>query len=88
MAIGLGSGGAYLAIRDPSIRVQVPAVVTRPIVQTGGAGDALFVAFQHRYLNTKAPYNHCTLRPSSPHTKLVLPDQVKGSSHTINLRDL
>lgn len=55
IVIGLGSRGAYLAIREPSIRLHIPAVVTRPIVQTGGAGDALFAAFLHGYLHTKDP---------------------------------
>ena len=33
----------------------IPAVATRDVVQTGGAGDALFAAFLHSYLSTKNP---------------------------------
>jgi acarbose 7IV-phosphotransferase len=55
IVIGLGAAGAYLAVRDPAVRVQLPAVTTRPVVQTGGAGDALFAAFLHTYLLTSDP---------------------------------
>lgn len=50
IVIGLGARGGYLAVRDPVIRTYLPAVVTRPVVQTGGAGDALFAAFLHGFL--------------------------------------
>jgi acarbose 7IV-phosphotransferase len=47
VVIGLGSQGALLAQRDPMRIVRLPAVETRPIVNTIGAGDALFSAFVH-----------------------------------------
>jgi ribokinase len=42
-------------LRDGSI-THVPAVQTRPIVSTIGAGDALFSAFLHTYAATQDPY--------------------------------
>ena len=55
VVIGLGARGAYLAVRDCATAVYIPAITTRPAVQTGGAGDALFAAFLHSYLLTKDP---------------------------------
>lgn len=55
IVIGLGSCDAYLSVREPSLHMHIPVVVTCPIVQTGGAGDALFAAFLHGYLLTKDP---------------------------------
>jgi sugar/nucleoside kinase (ribokinase family) len=49
VVIGLGAAGAYLAERGGR-RELVPAVTPRPIVQTGGAGDALSAAFLHHWL--------------------------------------
>lgn len=55
IVIGLGATGAYLAVRHLDLRMHLPAVITRPIVQTGGAGDALFAAFLHMYRLTGNP---------------------------------
>lgn len=48
VVIGLGHAGALLAVKgqDP---IRVPAVATRPVVNTIGAGDALFSCFLHAY---------------------------------------
>jgi ribokinase len=55
VVVGMGSRGALLAERGSS-PILVPAVVTRPIVSTIGAGDALFSAFAHFWLaGTRAP---------------------------------
>ena len=54
VVIGLGPAGALLALRDGGI-TQVPAVTTRPVVSTGGAGDALLAAFLHGYLRRGDP---------------------------------
>lgn len=54
--IGLGSAGALLAVRQDGYIGHVPAVQTRPVVNTIGAGDALFSAFVHGYLRTRDPY--------------------------------
>lgn len=54
VVIGLGARGAYLAVRNRET-IHIPAVITRDVVQTGGAGDALFAAFIHSYLSTNNP---------------------------------
>jgi acarbose 7IV-phosphotransferase len=56
VVIGLGAQGALLAVRDDNRIERIPAVVTRPIVNTIGAGDALFSAFVHVYDQTGDPY--------------------------------
>lgn len=56
IVIGLGSQGALLSVRADHFMERVPAVQTRPIINTIGAGDALFSAFLHGYLETGSPY--------------------------------
>ena len=50
--IGLGSQGALLALRKERSITRLPAVRTRPVVNTIGAGDALFSSFLHSYLQS------------------------------------
>jgi ribokinase len=47
--VGLGEQGALLGLRAGAEIWHVPAVFTRPVVNTIGAGDALFSAFLHGY---------------------------------------
>lgn len=54
LVIGLGAAGALLALRDGFME-RVPARELRPVVSTVGAGDALFAAFIHAYLQTGEP---------------------------------
>lgn len=54
VVIGLGAEGALLAVQGEAPQ-RVPAVFTRPVVNTIGAGDALFAAFLHRYTQTGDP---------------------------------
>jgi ribokinase len=49
VVVGMGSKGAFLLERGLRGRV-VPAVITRSLVSTIGAGDALFSAFAHFWL--------------------------------------
>jgi ribokinase len=56
LVIGLGAQGAYLSVRSDGFHGHFPAVHTRPIVNTIGAGDALFSAFLHSYAHTRDPY--------------------------------
>lgn len=56
VVVGLGSEGAVLAVRRDGFIGRFPAVVTRPVVNTIGAGDALFSAFVHFYKASGAPY--------------------------------
>jgi ribokinase len=55
LVIGLGAAGALLAVRDDSFIDRFPAVQTRPVVNTIGAGDALFSAFLHAYMQSRDP---------------------------------
>jgi acarbose 7IV-phosphotransferase len=54
--VGLGAQGALLAVKRDNFVGRFPAVVVRPVVNTIGAGDALFAAFVHYYAATHAPY--------------------------------
>ncbi len=55
IVIGLGAQGALLGIKAGGKVIHVPAVQTRPIVNTIGAGDALFSAFLHAYARQDDP---------------------------------
>ncbi len=55
LVIGLGARGALLALPG-GVLARVPARAPRPIVNTIGAGDALFAAFLHGYARTHDPY--------------------------------
>jgi ribokinase len=55
LVIGLGGDGAFLSTRDGSIHAKIPAFYTRPVVNTIGAGDALFSCFIHYYIQTRDP---------------------------------
>jgi len=56
VVIGLGRQGALLASRRDHFIERFPAVATRPVVNTIGAGDALFAAFLHCYARSADPY--------------------------------
>ncbi len=56
LVIGLGAQGALLAVRADNFMERIPAVYTRPVVNTIGAGDALFSAFIHAYAQAGDPY--------------------------------
>ncbi len=57
VVIGLGAQGALLAVRRDGYAGRVPAVRTRAVVNTIGAGDALFSAFLHFYQKAWDPYH-------------------------------
>jgi sugar/nucleoside kinase (ribokinase family) len=54
VVVGLGADGAQLAVRDQPIR-RLPAVAPHGVVDTTGAGDALFAGFLHSLLATDDP---------------------------------
>jgi sugar/nucleoside kinase (ribokinase family) len=54
--VGLGAQGALLGVRRDGAIERFPAVQTRPVVNTIGAGDALFACFVHVYRQTGDPY--------------------------------
>lgn len=56
LIIGLGAQGALLAVKREGFVGRLPAVPTRPVVNTIGAGDALFSAFVHGYAAGLDPY--------------------------------
>jgi len=56
VVIGLGAEGCLLAVRRDGYIGRIPAVFTRPVVNTIGAGDALFSAFLHAYRMHHDPY--------------------------------
>lgn len=56
IVIGLGGKGALLAVQKDDFIGRMPAVSMRPIVNTIGAGDALFSSFVHSYQQSKNPY--------------------------------
>ena len=57
IVIGLGSQGALLAVKKDGFSGRIAAVSTRPIVNTIGAGDALFSSFVHVYQQKGDPYD-------------------------------
>jgi ribokinase len=57
VVVGLGAEGALLSVKSHRFMERVPAVYTRPVVSTIGAGDALFSAFIHYYTQTHNPYD-------------------------------
>lgn len=56
LVIGMASEGAVLAIKKDNFIERVPAARVRPVVNTIGAGDALFSAFLHFYTKSTDPY--------------------------------
>lgn len=56
LVIGMGAEGALLAVRKDNFIERLPAARTRPVVNSIGAGDALFAAFLHGYAKTGDPY--------------------------------
>ena len=57
LVIGLGANGALLAVRGDHFIGRFQAVTTRPVVNTIGAGDALFSAFLDGFLRSRNPYD-------------------------------
>ncbi len=55
--VGMGAQGALLAVRNEGAITRIPAVTTRPVVNTIGAGDALFSSFVHSYQQSGDPYD-------------------------------
>lgn len=56
IVIGLGEQGALLWVKRDGFMERIPAVFTRPVVNTIGAGDALFAGFSYAYGLSHDPY--------------------------------
>lgn len=56
IVVGMAEKGAMLYVKKDNFIGHFPAVKTRKIVSTVGAGDSLFAAFLHFYEKTKNPY--------------------------------
>lgn len=56
VVVGLGAEGALMGVRRDGFVGRFPAVKTREVINTIGAGDALFSAFLDRFLRSKDPY--------------------------------
>lgn len=56
IVIGLGAEGALLAVKADDFMGRFPARHIREVVNTIGAGDALFSAFVHSYQQSDDPY--------------------------------
>ena len=56
IVVGLGSEGALLYIKKDNCMKKIQAVKTREVVNTIGAGDALFSCFIHYYSKNRNPY--------------------------------
>lgn len=61
IVMGLGSKGAMMYSKKDSAIYNIDAVFTRPVINTVGAGDALFSAFVH-YYNKKFDAIECLKR--------------------------
>lgn len=55
IVIGMGDQGAMIALKQEKSITQIPALQTRTIVNSIGAGDALFSSFIFTYLKTADP---------------------------------
>jgi ribokinase len=56
VVIGLGKAGVLMSVKRDHFVERIPSVKIRPVVNTIGAGDALFSAFLHSYAHTGDPY--------------------------------
>jgi len=56
VVIGLGENGTLMSVRGDHFLERIPAVKTRPVVNTIGAGDELFSAFLHSFAYSGDPY--------------------------------
>lgn len=57
IVIGLGEKGALLSVKKDNFIERIPSVKTKEVINTVGAGDALFACFVHFYNRNKDPYD-------------------------------
>lgn len=56
IVVGLGAAGAFLYVKENNMMQVLPAVNTREIINTIGAGDALFSCFIYYYNKGDSPF--------------------------------
>lgn len=56
IVVGMGGNGALLYTRCDDTFTHFPAVYTRPVINTVGAGDSLYSAFLHFYAQCNNPH--------------------------------
>lgn len=56
IVVGCGDKGSYMYVKKDNFKGHFPAYKTREVVNTVGAGDALFSSFIHIYAKTLDPY--------------------------------
>ncbi|MGE5223474.1 MAG: carbohydrate kinase family protein [Omnitrophica WOR_2 bacterium] len=56
IVIGMGTQGVLISVKSDRFIEKISAVKTRPVVNTIGAGDALFACFLHYYVQNRDPY--------------------------------
>ncbi|NLM36487.1 MAG: carbohydrate kinase family protein [Clostridiales bacterium] len=56
LVVGMGAEGALLCVRKDNFMGRFPAVKTRKVVNTVGAGDSLLSSFIHFYFKNYNPY--------------------------------
>ena len=86
--VGLGQDGALLAVRGETGSYHVPARLTRPVVSTVGAGDALFSAFLHVYVKKGDPYEALRMATVFASYKIGATGGAEGFLDDAGLRDL
>ncbi len=88
LVIGLGPRGALLSVPIDDFVGRFPAVRTRKVVSTVGAGDALFSSFLHGYANTKNPYESLRQAMVFASWKLGAASAAAGFLDAVGLEDL
>ena len=78
--VGLGEQGARVAAKRDTFVGRSPALAVRPVVNTIGAGDALFAAFVRCYAATRGPLGITHAQSPSPAIRSAPPARPKASS--------
>ena len=86
--VGMGASGALLYEREDDRFTTVPAVNIRPVVNTVGAGDALFSAFVHFFAQGEDPQHALELACTFAAYKIGESGAAKGFLDEAALRKL
>jgi len=86
--IGMGNMGALLAVNSDKSIVRYPAIQVRQVVNTIGAGDALFSAFIDGYLWNNDPYLALQKAIVFASYKIGISGAAEGFLNRVELEDL